>query len=405
MEVRNISGVNNLSVFYYNNKKFFFFGDLHNQNKNSCDQTQQCDHFNYHFTNVESYNSTCTTIGPMLIYWFTYNRNHDIQTDFLLEESMVEKNKKRTYYATYNKVMARRRHDNVNVLSTIFPFDNMSWMALTASILQPCFNNNKLCDFAPTIKFHAVDIRALDGDRVSPFALNFLEEAIDDYRPSLIIHDVIYIIQSLLLNNHLILSAMMDENGYATLIDVFQTIISPLSKSIKSLYQKQWDLMSPMFLIKNIKMHRLAVTMSKLDNAMANRIKTFILRLAKDYTQPLLSQFDSLVLKYTKYFNDEDETQQRDTLQLLLNHAMNHFTVLSAYMMDAYVLTKIFLAQGDEVIVYTGAYHIEIYNLFFKQFVDPVIETPTYEHQKCIYIDTLPEILPIQTYRDYYYKM
>src|SRR5438445_5698665 len=131
MDVVLLSGVNNCSIFYYNNKKYFLFGDLHNQNVNSCDKLAPCDYLNYQFTHVETYGSSCTTIGPLLIYWFHYNHDHHIQTDFLLEESVVVKGKKRTYYNTYNKVMKKRQQEKVNVLSTLFPFDDMSWMALT----------------------------------------------------------------------------------------------------------------------------------------------------------------------------------------------------------------------------------------------------------------------------------
>ena len=198
---------------------------------------------------------------------------------------------------------------------------------------------------------------------------------------------------------------MMDVGGYKTFVSIFQSIINPLSKSTKSLYKTQWDLMNYTFVVKNTtKMNKIAYTLNKLDARTSNQIKALIIRLASDYIEHLISDFDHYTNHFTQSFDNETEEQQRETIHLLLNHYMNHFTVLSAHLMDAYVLAKMLLAKGDEVIVYTGAYHIEVYTMFFKQFTQPVIETPTYEDQKCIKINTLPTYLDVNKYREYYYQ-
>src|SRR5438445_252346 len=103
---------------------------------------------------------------------------HPVRSTLLLSHVNYIHQHHQTYYNTYNKVMKKRQQEKVNVLSTLFPFDDMSWMALTASILQPCFEKDKSDCLYATIKYHAIDIRALDGEKVSPFALNFIENVI-----------------------------------------------------------------------------------------------------------------------------------------------------------------------------------------------------------------------------------
>ncbi|HSW76993.1 MAG TPA: hypothetical protein VLG50_08095 [Candidatus Saccharimonadales bacterium] len=392
-----ISGINNMSIFYYQNKKFYFFGDLHEQNQHSCDQEYACDYFNYDFSHVETHGSSCTTIGPLLFYWFNYNNANGIHTDFLFEESYTKKNE-RQYYQYFKQIVDIRKSQHVNVLSTIFPRKDMSWLALTGALLQPCLYKNKdKCKYQ-YVHMHNVDIRALEGEKVSPFSLIFLEEELQSFYPPDIKDELIFIVKTLLYRYRDIIKALVDDYD-----DDLKTIYDDLFKSLyylKPIYQQQVNLMKQMY-INNT--HIIATELKKLNSGIRHNIINFILHLSDDYIKPIIDQFDQWINKWFYYFDNETPDEQLNTLTLLLTTYMNHFTVLAAYTMDIYVLCKLFLAEGDDVIVYTGAYHIEVYNLFFKQLTEPIFESKTYEHRKCIQFDQLPKYLNVNQFREFYY--
>src|SRR4029079_1159932 len=90
MKVTQISGIDSLSIFNYNNKLYVMFGDIHSSINKYCDIKNNCDYFDYTFEKVKTYNSSCTSILPLLYLWMLYNNNHNIKTDFYLEESFTK---------------------------------------------------------------------------------------------------------------------------------------------------------------------------------------------------------------------------------------------------------------------------------------------------------------------------
>jgi hypothetical protein len=117
----------------------------------------------------------------------------------------------------------------------------------------------------------------------------------------------------------------------------------------------------------------------------------------------LINKFNKLILD--KYLQASavrvgyKELYQMITIvdKLLLN--------MRSLAMDAYALARMLnqqgTLQGKEVVVYTGAYHINIYANFFKQFVTFNIEHDYVKDKRCINIPTLPQFLDVQLYRDY----
>jgi hypothetical protein len=213
--VTTISGVDSMGIYYYNNVKYFFFGDIHGHNKNNCDDKLNCDYFNYNFTKTKTFNTNCTTIGPLLVNWLAYNDLYDIKTDLYLEEtyeSNVDYN--------FNDLIKIRTINNYNTLSTIFPYKDISWLQLMKLILQHKQYN--------MVKIHHVDIRFYNHLRISPFSLEFIDTEIEHLiNDKSFKNDVVNLVKILLLNYKFILQSLLSPNYQ--LDDLFKFILSKLS--------------------------------------------------------------------------------------------------------------------------------------------------------------------------------
>ncbi len=356
MDVTTISGINNFSLYIYNDSKYFFFGDLHGNNLNNCDNQYHCDYFNYDFSEPMTYNTSCTTIGPLLFYWLNYNFNNNISTKFYLEKSYQEND----IDPVFNTLIKRRNQNNYDTLATIFPGD-MSWLQLTA-YLAPTF----------PIKSDNVDIRFLNHQRVSPFHFQFLYN-IDVNRSEL--NNFIKIMVANY--KYILLSILTDYN----LDKLYNFILSKLTGKFKKAF------INHIALSNQLVNHQHIVGKTLSDLAIVN---------------PKLSQsiIDFIVLLADEHMQGVNVDVNLD-LQTFLNHYITFFTVLAAYTMDAYVLAKMFLDNSDEVIIYTGSAHIEIYNLFFQNYlnVTPIYESPIINDNKCITFNDLPTYLDIKNFR------
>jgi hypothetical protein len=60
---------------------------------------------------------------------------------------------------------------------------------------------------------------------------------------------------------------------------------------------------------------------------------------------------------------------------------------LSALSMDAYILSRMFIQKGEDVIVYAGSHHIATYAKFFKTLKSKIIiESPSIPNNRCLNI-------------------
>ena len=354
-----LSGVNSFYHYMDQDKKYFFFGDLHNT-YDDCDE--YCDYFDYTFEKTYTYHNACTTIGPLLHHWLIYNNNHDIKTDFYIEESFTKQNNQRT---NLKKTITYRKQHPYNTLTTHFPIQ-MSWLALMGDLLQPCLTKEKItCPYYPNVHVHYADIRFVEGVRVSPFNINFLENKTDQ----------INIIRTLYYNVDTILSGLFDMDGYENMLNVLKKV-----KLSTNLYHEQLALMDQLTVIreidgKKIKMHRIAWEAHN-----HPEIKKFVL---------LLCEREMKKLNYGKDIYDD----------LFFLKYSSIFTIISAYTMDLYLLSRMFNQDGKEVFVYAGAAHIEVYALYFEYLnIQPVIEIPVQE-KKCLDVPNLLDYIDVNKYR------
>ena len=350
-----ISGINSFYYYEYNNKKYYFFGDLHGYN-DGCDE--YCDYYNYTFTEVVSYNNNCTDIAALLHNWFNYNNKNEIKTDFYLEDSFTKSNIDRR--TKFKEAMIQRHHNPYNAFKTIFPYTNASYLELLQDLLQPCLVPDKTsCPYYPNVHVHYTDIRAIDDIRVSPFNLKFLYGASKQ--------DIVNTIRTLVYHFDDLLLGILDLN-YHNMITILKHI--KLSSPVKIKYDLLLLKLDELTVIRqDVKMHRVAWSLYNHPD-----IKDFILTLCHNefknlnYTKELVKIKDDL------------------TLDLFLQKYINLFTIINAYIFDAYLLSRMFNQDGEEIVVYAGAAHIEVCALYFQTLgLDPIYMVPA-QKKKCITI-------------------
>lgn len=391
MDVAFISGINNISIFDYFGKRLFFFGDMHVKNANSCEEDGNCDYLSYKFDKVMTYDSECTAIGPLLKMWFDYNFYNKIPTDLLIEESITLKSEPRSYYKDYDTTIKKRK--NYHAFKTIFPEENISWLTVVTYIFRECLLPNATGCYYPYGKCTAVDIRALEGEQVNPFDLKFIEYDSFDVVEINDLKDELLLIIYTLINNYENIFVYTFEGRLDQLDQLFTDLIGRL-KVLKRVYRKQYKLIK-----KLADLNLIGAALASLDPYIALDIKRFILDDVDGYLTDVILAFEANITKLFKNFDKKSTKSKKLSINVFMTEYIEHFTVLAARMMDAYVLAKIHLSKGEDVIVYTGAYHIEVYNRYFRRFVEPLVEVPTSKTQKCIYIPNLKDYLDVNAFR------
>lgn len=415
MNITTIEGINSFFYYQFDNKKYYLFGDIHGNNKNIC-HNHNCDYFSYKFDEIYSYYENCTSIGVLLYTWLKYNSDFHINTDIYIEESFT----KNDYRVSDFDNIINNRSKDINTLSTIFPYKDMSWLEMTNYILKPCLGKNKLsCPYNDYIHIHYVDIRALDKNRISPFYINDFYYLILENN-NISINDIINIIKTLIINYYNILDGILLHDKYNNITDIYDIIIkSSTSTELKLLFINKINMINNMTVNRYvegemIKMHRVAAELLKLKTmnvSMYNNIITFIYKLSESYMNNIIKNYDNDSYYYFKdyiigAFNNIEKEINSTIIDIYINHYLSIFTVLSGFTMDAYLLSRLFTQiNSEEIIIYTGSNHIDIYVLFFKQYLNqyPILYHNT-SNNKCISSEKLPLILNANKYRNYTLK-
>jgi hypothetical protein len=152
----------------------------------------------------------------------------------------------------------------------------------------------------------------------------------------------------------------------------------------------------------NNNIHLIGQTLSQLSSKnklIADNIISFIMLLSEEHMNNFIDN-----TKMKDNFINYDNLNINDKLlsiEYYIQYYKTIFSVLNAYIMDAYVLASMFLNDSEEVITYTGAAHTEVYHLFFQNYLN---QTPIYESEnidnKCITFNKLYNYIDVNKYRD-----
>ncbi len=332
------------SLTIYNGEtKYIFLGDQHIINNTNCEGI---------------------SIDTLLKHWLQYNENHQITTNLYAEVHFTKSNQ-------------RKIVKEGNVLQLLPQKIN-------------CFNKDKCYDY---VKLHYVDIRNIDVNQliisVDPFDLSRLR-----YLANLgkIAYDKIIIILKTIKENYMnLLNFLLLPMDYKK-INLFLQLDKAYSIVFKYINEHA--------VVRKIgehgrKMTRTAASMFKLRNKDAilfRKLLNFIYKKAELYMATINFDEEIKLIQLTEYSNNKD----------LINNALisadNKLLQLGALVMDTYTLARMFTQpQSNEIIVYAGVKHIDLYIDFFK-----ILQLkPDYsidDKHQCLYNDQLLNYLNIDAY-------
>lgn len=404
-----ISGAVNLFIYEYNHKRYYFFGDFHVTRKNSCyDKGIQCDAFNYNFTNTTNANTSCTTIGALLHNWFIYNNINHIKTDFYLEEYYT-KEPEREEDQEYINIIKNRSTVNTRQGA---PFKEKSWMQLLPYIMSPCFIPNKsLCPYAPNVHLHYIDVRTIviknDIVNITPFSIESILIYMIEHQPTTI-GEFIKIRKEM--------DTVIDFS-----IDNFKTLLHYLLSNQIDAYKQALLSTNSLYISEQINyidyftfngVFKIAHELQRLQLSfpeMHDRLLAYIDKVIDNIMLKVERYRESIKQSITKY----NILKKRKVLHIMgLRHLYEDyikiingyqliFVNLEAILMDIYTLSRMFIQDGDEVIVYAGAYHTKIYQQFFDDFATPLLIIPYTKGTNCLTHPDIPKYIEANKFKNF----
>lgn len=396
--ITTISGPVSLYIYKYNNKMYYFFGDVHFTNINTCEENgTRCDHYDNDLKNVIIDGPNCTDLGALFHNWFTFNNDYNIKTDFYAE-------------TPFTKDITRNPHYTVTSMDeqkpyTVFPYED-SWLALVTDIMSPCFLADKaLCPYAPNVHAHYTDIRFYEQNNkwidINMFDLtNVIGYILDNDINDIALGDYILIINTLLENAKTLINIFLKPNNYDKNMQVLWDMVTQLQdEHIKDLYIKKINDSSLQLVKRDGRyMHRIAWELQKLDTTIANLITHYI---------------RSEIVKISKSIYKEWGSNLHNINDVLIRDYFIKFfgaqlVDLGALIMDSYTLARMFgQNESSQIIVYAGEYHILNYVDFFDGYLqaEQLLIIENQNESKCLYNENLYNFLNANKFRIHmYYK-
>lgn len=391
-EITTISGPVSLSIFEYNQTRYYFFGDTHFSNANLC------------------HDDNYISINELLPLWFTYNNNHQIKTDFYFESAFTKEE------LTTTK----------DLLSHVGP------LPLVYNALISCLSKNKSqCPYQPYVHIHYANIRLFKDENKYHRAHLFNLESIYNFYKNyqfkslqqflIVQNNIIQYIDYQIQNYKTILEGLLQPSQYFHVLNNILDLIEPFDKQLKNNILLDLYYVNKLTVIRQgQKIHRVAAELQKLaqiDNTMANNIYDYGFYLANHY----LEEYPIDENIFNHFFNEfNEQLKNKNTTIMAIGHRallkyINYFkplfTQLASTLMDIYTLARMMYYQSDEVITYSGYNHAMRYHYFFENYLNttPVIEiTPTFVNKevkhheginRCLSHPFLSYYIPVQNFK------
>lgn len=395
--INTISGAVSLYIYKYD-KEYYFFGDVHDTRKNNCyDKGMTCDAFNYNFTATTNANTNCTTLGALLYNWFRYNNDQHIKTDFYLEEYYTKENE-RPDDVEFTNMIKNRSIVNTRQGS---PFKDKSWMQLLPYIMAPCFIREKQnCPFYPNVHLHYTDVRTIVTSTglvdMTPFSIQNILIYIIEHQPtsiealSLLRDDILNLIHYFTENFKTLFYYLMNNQ-----IDEYKkALLSTKSAFVLEIIDHiDYFISNGQFKIAK-ELQRLKIKNPSIHDQLLNYVDAII-----DKTLVPIKQYQESLDNEMRKYNTMKKRNvlhvrglrrgYEDLLKIIKGYDLL-FVNLETIIMDIYTLARMFIQDGDVVIVYAGAYHINIYKDFFNLLTEPLLSIPYQKGNNCLTHDDIP---------------
>jgi hypothetical protein len=412
MNINMISGVSNMFVYNYDNKTYYFFGDVHGTRKGSCHELgYKCDAFNYNFTDTTDAKTNCTTIGALLHNWFIYNNKNNIKTDFYLEEFYTDDNERQNT-SEFQTIISGRQTKNIR---QGIPFINNSWMELLPNIMAPCFMRDKTnCPYYPNVHLHYIDIRIKNSSNnlvdTTPFSIDLIYNYVNDNQPTtinefiLLREDAMSYINFIVKNYKTLIRTLLSPDGY----DKYLYEMSKIDNLLSIYMNQQVTILITEY--EGVTMTRAAKELYRLSEK-NTKIYDYLIK----YIYVMVEKVLYNILKYEKKIENNIKTYNtmkkrnllekrglrrsyKELIEIITGYDL-YFIDMQSVLMDTYTLSRMFLQESEEIIVYAGIDHIKVYTQFFNQLSEPNLEIQAVKNNTCLINDIIPKYINARKYK------
>ena len=401
-----ISGAVSLYIYHYRDKKYYLFGDRHGTRQNSCyKKGLSCDAFNYNFTSTTNANTNCTTLGALFHNWFNYNNHHHIKTDFYIEEYYTKEDE-REEAQEYIDILSKRTTINTHEGE---PFKDKSWMEILPYVMSACFVKNKSnCPYNPYVHLHYVDVRTILTPQglinITPFSIYHLLEYMDEHQPTtiealdLLRQETLGVIDFIVKNYRTLLGYLLFDGleKYKTLLlTTNSAFVLPLIDNV------QYFTKNGMLKVAH-ELQRLS-----LDPFIYDQLILYIDDMVDKNLNDIYKYEESIkenirkynLLKKRNLLKTRGLRRGYQDLQTIVKGYDLLFIHLDAILMDVYTLSRMFIQDGEEVIVYAGAYHINLYHQFFNRLTTPLLSIPYDKNTSCLTDPSIPLYIHVDRFK------
>lgn len=365
MSSYHLSGSISYINYKFNDKTYHLFGDQHSI-------PGIFDDYNY----IDNqYNKIVKSDSKhQLDYFFvelidSFYRNHK-KLDILLETPISN-----IYKNTYNEII----NCNVSKKTKIFidKLRRTSSPLIWLRVLFYPYLSGENITYEPYVKFHKLDVRyrSLDEDNIITYIIDYIKNNILpflDLKEELDMYELkdnyIYLfdyISNIWIHNgdiylRYINNILFSDEYYTGILSIFDElqleILNIPSTQGPSIIREQ---------VENLRKIGITINGSNLSDL----LNSFFLSLySHENIQFKISSW--MKLHYEKFMNimDYDQASSED-IKFLYDESLNLARIIIPLLgleMDLYTLPKIFNVQGEHVVIYAGAAHINVYDKFFK---------------------------------------
>lgn len=376
--MQTIKGLKNFYQYFYNGVNYYLLGDIHLKLSDPCPD-YQCDHMINNFKTLKTQSTTCVNITAFIYEWLNYNYNRNISTNFYIENAFSKE-------STISNQLLINYEDNDGNTS----YSNKGYMFDTLIMLKDCLHHQ--CQYNPIVKIHYVDPRqtVVKGIRYhsNPFILddflNYFTVA-KDYLSTIDINtqlnEYVKLIYFLINQSPYLLHSALSYSDYTLNINEFLKELgkilpekSVIRKKFRSIIVKMLELTKNRELNEIVNLHPIAAQFLHLDDLMVKKIRQYItFKNNQDIKKLLEPQINLNTFEYNEFSIQYDVDNIHDDMLNSISNINNKLVLLSSVYMDAYILSRMFKYEQEEVIIYVGSNHIPVISKFLKHLKAEVV--------------------------------
>jgi len=412
-KVTQISGPVSLYITEIDGRRIFIFGDVHYSKDLGC-QDVRCDRLTDQKNNVILYGEKCMNIDAALHTVFLYNSRHQISTDFFFETPIIK-----------GKYAAQRHQQAAE------QYDEVGWLGSMEYLTSLCFEYKNRCVYGKNVRIHYADARQqIYGQESSVGELyTSLYEMPKKFSKRDLAQNIkdLFALMNLLLKEvggksivDMYFDAVFKSNGFSSLDKIRRIIQRDLHNGlVKTEALSTLSTMISRSGTKNVReykeggetkrehMHKSAWQLLRLfrkNPAIGKKVFAF---LRKEHERTKKEITEALTIYDVTMTLDEFE-KDKSVIREILNSLLGSFVDIGTYVMDGYLLARMFVQDSKMSFVFAGDFHAKTYIKFFEEELGlgPLLyENNSYHidgellYGRCVFSDALPDYLDLNTMR------